>query len=136
MNFIFLILVLFKLSFAKDWSHDQSPLKWNNQAKESIEKILFRKLNKNVAKNLILFLGDGMGIPTVTAGRIRRGQMQGLLNNIEIKLCVINLVRSFFFIIGKSGEEFVTAMESLDNLALSKVKFNFKCAIKFLIFIK
>lgn len=29
-----------------------------------------------VAKNVILFLGDGMSIPTVTAARIYKGQLQ------------------------------------------------------------
>lgn len=36
-----------------------------------------QKLNQNTAKNLILFLGDGMGIPTVTAARILKGQLNG-----------------------------------------------------------
>ena len=43
-------------------------------------------------------VGDGMGISTVTAGRIRKGQQMG-----------------------KTGEETVTVMESLPHLALSKV---------------
>jgi alkaline phosphatase len=47
---------------------------------------------------LILFLGDGMGLATITAGRIRKGQMKN-----------------------KSGEEEITYMESLENVALSKV---------------
>lgn len=29
------------------------------------------------AKNIILFVGDGMSVPTVTAARIMAGQMQG-----------------------------------------------------------
>ena len=33
---------------------------------------------KGAAKNVILFVGDGMGISTVTAARILAGQMQGL----------------------------------------------------------
>ena len=42
----------------------------------------------------------GMGLPTVTAGRIMKGQLQK-----------------------KNGEETVTNMESLDHVALSKVFF-------------
>jgi alkaline phosphatase len=34
-------------------------------------------LNKGVAKNVILYLGDGMSIPTITAARILKGQLQG-----------------------------------------------------------
>ena len=34
--------------------------------------------NTNRAKNVILFVGDGMGISTVTAGRIYEGQKRGV----------------------------------------------------------
>jgi alkaline phosphatase len=34
--------------------------------------------NTNVAKNVILFVGDGMGVSTVTAGRIYEGQKRGV----------------------------------------------------------
>ncbi|KAG9351160.1 hypothetical protein JZ751_025050 [Albula glossodonta] len=55
------------------------------------------KPNMHRAKNLILFLGDGMGVSTVTATRIFKGQMEG-----------------------KPGEETVLTMESFPYLALSK----------------
>ena len=35
------------------------------------------KLNRNIAKNVILFIGDGLGVPTHTAARIYKGQKQG-----------------------------------------------------------
>lgn len=40
----------------------------------------FKKLvpNGNHAKNVILFLGDGMGISTITAARIFEGEQKGL----------------------------------------------------------
>lgn len=41
--------------------------------KEQIE----RKLNENKAKNVIFFLGDGMDLTTITAGRIYAGQLNG-----------------------------------------------------------
>lgn len=44
---------------SKDWSADVQPQKWNKIAKEKIDTILNRKLNGNIAKNVILFLGDG-----------------------------------------------------------------------------
>jgi alkaline phosphatase len=59
-----------------DWRQDQFPDKWNSQAKQMIENILKKKVNNNIAKNIIVYLGDGMGLSTVTAGRIRKGQKQ------------------------------------------------------------
>ena len=49
------------------------------------------------AKNVILFIGDGMGISTITAGRIYAGQKQG-----------------------QSGEEYVLPFETFENVALVK----------------
>ncbi|RNA41849.1 alkaline tissue-nonspecific isozyme [Brachionus plicatilis] len=92
-----IILLPILVNCSKDWSSDVQPQKWNKIAKEKIDQILNRKLNGNIAKNVILFLGDGMGITTVTAGRIRKGQLK---NN--------------------NGEEEITFMESLPHVALSK----------------
>ncbi|PHR00225.1 MAG: alkaline phosphatase, partial [Erythrobacter sp.] len=47
------------------------------------------------AKNVILFIGDGMGISTVTAARIYAGQKQG-----------------------QTGEEYVLPFENFDHVAL------------------
>ena len=52
----------------------------------------------SVAKNVILFIGDGMGMTTVTAARIMRGQELGL-----------------------SGEEHLLSIDTFNNIALSKV---------------
>ncbi len=52
---------------------------------------------KPLAKNVILFVGDGMGVSTVTAARIFDGQSQG-----------------------KLGEEHSLAFEDFDNVALIK----------------
>lgn len=49
------------------------------------------------ARNAILFIGDGMGVSTLTAARIHQGQPQGL-----------------------DGESFVPAMDRLSNTALVK----------------
>jgi hypothetical protein len=57
----FLIINLIHISNGRDWSEDQFPSKWNTQAKEIIDSILNNKPNRNVAKNLIMFIGDGMG---------------------------------------------------------------------------
>jgi len=73
-SFLFYVLNLI-LFVSCDWSRDQEELRWNSEASKTIDEILNQQINKNVAKNVILFLGDGMGISTVTAGRIRKGQL-------------------------------------------------------------
>ena len=55
------LLLLFSVT-AADWSSDQDPEKWNQAARNAIDSLLNKKLNKNIAKNLIMFLGDGMGV--------------------------------------------------------------------------
>ncbi|MBT3071773.1 alkaline phosphatase [Rhodomicrobium sp. Az07] len=47
-------------------------------AKADLEKIIARQPNTRTAKNIILFVGDGMSIPTVTAARILDGQRRGI----------------------------------------------------------
>lgn len=44
---------------------------------EALRQRLAHKRNDNEAKNLILFIGDGMGVSTITAGRIYQGQAKG-----------------------------------------------------------
>ena len=96
---LFLAFVLFSIVYCDtDWSEDINPQKWIKYSQDRIQQMLKRKINGNVAKNSIFFLGDGMGVATVTAGRIWKGQLQN-----------------------KNGEEEITHMESLDHLALSKV---------------
>ena len=51
-----------------------------------------------MAKNVILFLGDGMGVSTVTGGRIFAGQKKGM-----------------------SGEEHMLSFERFPSLGLAKV---------------
>ncbi|XP_045906616.1 intestinal-type alkaline phosphatase-like [Micropterus dolomieu] len=70
---------------------------WNKQGRQAIQTALNIEPNLSQAKNLILFLGDGMGIPTVTAARILKGQLAG-----------------------KSGEETSLVMDTFPHLALSK----------------
>ncbi|XP_068248900.1 alkaline phosphatase-like [Palaemon carinicauda] len=50
---------------------------WMKLGEEEINEALAQTKNTNVAKNVILFLGDGMGITATTAGRIFKGQKQG-----------------------------------------------------------
>uniref|UniRef100_A0A8C3A7D1 Alkaline phosphatase n=1 Tax=Cyclopterus lumpus TaxID=8103 RepID=A0A8C3A7D1_CYCLU len=57
---------------------EKEPKFWNTWAQRTLKNALtLETLNRNTAKNLILFLGDGMGVPTVTAARILKGQLNG-----------------------------------------------------------
>lgn len=47
---------------------------WTNEAQSNLQKQLHKnRLNKRKAKSAILFLGDGMSIPTLTATRVYMG---------------------------------------------------------------
>lgn len=47
---------------------------WLAKGGEELAAALGRQEIKNVAKNVIIFIGDGMSLPTVTAARILKGQ--------------------------------------------------------------
>ncbi|XP_072244776.1 intestinal-type alkaline phosphatase [Leuresthes tenuis] len=70
---------------------------WNNKGKQALHTALNIQPNVHQAKNFILFLGDGMGITTVTAARILKGQLEE-----------------------KSGEESSLVMDTFPHVALSK----------------
>ncbi|XP_032087628.1 alkaline phosphatase, tissue-nonspecific isozyme [Thamnophis elegans] len=77
---------------------EKDPQFWRLQAQETLQRALsLQRLNTNVANNIILFLGDGMGISTVTAARILKGQLQR-----------------------KTGEETILEMDRFPFVALSK----------------
>jgi len=44
------------------------------QGEDELETALNLTPNTGVAKNIILFIGDGMSLPTVTAARTFKGQ--------------------------------------------------------------
>jgi alkaline phosphatase len=62
-----------------------------------LQRLLTDKPNDNKARNVILFIGDGMGVSTLTAGRIFEGQQLGL-----------------------DGESYVAQMDLLPHTALVK----------------
>jgi alkaline phosphatase len=70
---------------------------WRQGGLQFIRQSNALQANKRHAKNVILFVGDGMGVSTVTAARILEGQLQG-----------------------KPGEENRLAFENLPYTALSK----------------
>lgn len=53
---------------------------WLNNAKNHLNEKLTRKLNENVAKNIILFVGDGMSTPTLSAARVLLGGEEEFLS--------------------------------------------------------
>ncbi|MET0659952.1 MAG: alkaline phosphatase, partial [Steroidobacteraceae bacterium] len=56
----------------------QTPSEWFEAGKSAIAANKVVKPNTQRAKNVILFIGDGMGISTVTAARILEGQQRGV----------------------------------------------------------
>lgn len=70
---------------------------WFENGRNSLEHAKRVKGINGQARNVILFVGDGMGVSTVTAARILEGQMRG-----------------------ESGEENLLSFERLPYLALSK----------------
>lgn len=51
---------------------------WNQKGQKTLLSHLRRMRNNRIAKNIVFFLGDGMGISTITAARIYSGQLNGL----------------------------------------------------------
>ncbi|GAB1259462.1 alkaline phosphatase [Aurantivibrio plasticivorans] len=76
---------------------DESPASWYQSGEDALRSALNKTNNENHAKNVILIVGDGMGISTVTASRIFDGQSRG-----------------------EQGEENLLSFEHFPALALSK----------------
>ncbi|OWF51691.1 Alkaline phosphatase, tissue-nonspecific isozyme [Mizuhopecten yessoensis] len=74
---------------------------WFADAQRELQRNLRARRNTNVAKNIILFVGDGMGVSTVTAARILRGQLKG-----------------------RTGEETVLEFEKFPHAGISKTYSN------------
>lgn len=76
----------------------QTPATTNAYRRQGEAELARLKANRPVttpARNVIIFIGDGMGVSTLTAARIHRGQRQG-----------------------RDGESFVPAMDRLSHTAL------------------
>ncbi|XP_043269664.1 membrane-bound alkaline phosphatase-like [Venturia canescens] len=59
------------------FDHETDNSFWYEDAQIVLKKKLQRSLNTGVAKNVIVFLGDGMSIPTLMATRTYLGQLEG-----------------------------------------------------------
>lgn len=72
---------------------------WYEQARTALRKRLqYTQDHRPHAKNVVYFVGDGMGLATATAARILRGQRQG-----------------------KKGEEHELAWDTFPAVAVAKV---------------
>ena len=86
-----------------DHHHLPDQLYWNLLGQSELEVALAMEPNTNVARNVILFVGDGMSLNTITAARMLKGQLSN-----------------------HTGEEQLLSWERFPYVALSKVtKFNF-----------
>ncbi|KAJ8936806.1 hypothetical protein NQ318_003051 [Aromia moschata] len=57
----------------KEMEEERDKAFWQNKAVVAVKERLHRKINQKTAKNVILFLGDGMSIPTIAAARVYMG---------------------------------------------------------------
>ena len=92
-SLILISALLPNLSNAADVSENS----WYQAGREAVAKARQQLPPRGRAHNVILFIGDGMGVPTVTAARILEGQQQG-----------------------QPGEEHVLSFERFPWLALAK----------------
>ncbi|XP_041377435.1 alkaline phosphatase, tissue-nonspecific isozyme-like [Gigantopelta aegis] len=76
---------------------DRDPSYWNTEADQELQDAIKLQKTLGVARNVILFLGDGMGIPSITTARILHGQMNQ-----------------------HSGEESTIAFDNFPHVALSR----------------
>lgn len=58
-------------------TYAQPETDWYQDGQTELQRVLSQQPNTNTAKNIILFVGDGMGISTITAARIFAGQKAG-----------------------------------------------------------
>jgi alkaline phosphatase len=74
-----------------------TPKQWFEQGRDQVQRSAEVRQRLGAAKNVILIVGDGMGVSTVTAARILEGQQRG-----------------------NPGEENLLSFENFPNVALSK----------------
>jgi alkaline phosphatase len=77
---------------------ESDPKYWNRLSESALRRSLKQQIVHKKAKNVILFLGDGMSVSTITASRILKGQLMN-----------------------KSGEESVLSFEDFPHISLIKV---------------
>jgi alkaline phosphatase len=68
---------------------------WMKQAQDTLKAIVNKKLNTNNAKNIIMFLGDGMSFSTVAATRMYLGGEEKKLSFEEFEYAGFSKVKFF-----------------------------------------
>ena len=65
---------------AGPYSSPWSDTDWNRLAQDELDAAIHivDKIRRGRAKNVIMFLGDGMGLPTVAAARVYQAQIRNL----------------------------------------------------------
>ncbi|XP_060573871.1 alkaline phosphatase-like isoform X2 [Ruditapes philippinarum] len=97
---LYFIMLQTGLVLAAEYSYSangETRKHWNDLANNELKKAKQMQPNLAVAKNVIVFLGDGMGVSTVTAARILQGQLKN-----------------------KTGEEELLSFEHFPHVGLSK----------------
>ena len=86
-------------------AENENHLHWKDVGKKELDKALKISMakNTNIAKNIILFIGDGMSLPTLTAARIYKAQEKGRKEGKSVK-----------------GEESLLTFQSFPHVGLSK----------------
>lgn len=72
---LFMLAINCNLMAAEDNSSAESAATWQAAGQKALAEAKRLKPTKGPAKNVILFVGDGMGVSTVTAARILQGQL-------------------------------------------------------------
>jgi alkaline phosphatase len=91
------VSLLVSSSLAVHAAGPNTPQEWFTAGQRAVQQAQRLTKNRAPAKNVILFIGDGMGISTITAARILEGQLRG-----------------------ESGEEHQLSFEKFPYVALSK----------------
>src|SRR6476619_2833122 len=92
-----IMLVLVSATTQVQAAGSNTPEEWFAAGQQTVQEAKRLTQTQTAAKNVILFVGDGMGISTVTAARILEGQLRG-----------------------ESGEENQLSFEKFPYVALSK----------------
>lgn len=97
MNKVLILSAVITTALSVQAQEKLTPKQWFDNGQNTVINNGSKLNSTKRAKNVILFIGDGMGISTVTAARILDGQNKG-----------------------KFGEENMLSFDKLDNVALSK----------------
>jgi len=92
-----LAVVVFIATVSTGVAYGESPAQWYADGERAVNAAGHLQANRHRAKNVILFVADGMGISTTTAARILEGQLRG-----------------------ETGEENQLSFEIMPHVALSK----------------